>query len=332
MTTILQSCLETQFIETTTLKLKVTTTKSSEFSTSNSSCKINNKAMAQNNNIGGNMSSNHDLSGWSFLQVLSTVSSTPKETILEKEENVHVHPLTKQYSSSSSRLSEKSLELCTESLGSETGSDIMDINILSLSSSNSPISENFRLKQEVRKLPQEVEYSSSKYKVNNSRKFPPPLTTISGSNSLQFRSHREYGRLVIQAVEAPIKRTYFQVERSNGRLRLSILNDHASMFESQLARKKENQVDYSEDDYELDMDGENDYQDGDYCQLEEDIDEEIEDMVTNMRRDMDDNIFDVDVEEGIENHQRLINRRCNERGHGNKGLCNWSEPLWVATS
>ncbi|KAL3505885.1 hypothetical protein ACH5RR_031267 [Cinchona calisaya] len=326
MTTIVQSCLDTQHIETTTVKLKVATPKSIE---------LNNKAIQ----VGENKSSNLDLGAWSFLQVLSNVSSTPNKETTEKE-NVYVHPLTKQYSSSRI-LSEKSLELCTENLGSETGSDdIVDINILSLSPSNSPRSEKSWLK------PQEVESSSPspKYKVNNSLKFPPPLTTISGSNSLQFRPHREDGRLVIQAVETPSKRTYFQAERSHGRLRLSFLKDRhhdATKFDSQETSKQENEVVdsdniNSEDDNEgVDFDHYFE-EDEDYYQLEDpdDDDDDEENIIGTYVNcgDTDDNIFDVEVEMGRETFQRLMNTRCNEGGHGNKGLCNWPEPLCVATS
>lgn len=318
MTTILQSCLETQFFETTTVKLKVAPSKALELSRSspcNNPTEVNNKATPQS--IGGNMLSDHDSRAWSFQQVLNNVSSAPKETM--EKENVYVHPLTKQYSSS--RLSEKSLELCTENLGSETGSDIMDINILSLSSSNSPASsENSWIKQE-EKLPQEVE-TSPKNKVNNSRNFPPPLTTISGSNSLQFRPHREDGRLVIQAVEAPLKHNYFQADRSHGRLRLSFLIDDATKFDSELTRAEEDEVVDSEDD----LDGDNyTFED----QLEEDDDDD-EGERAYPSRDMDGNVFEAET--GREKFQRPMNIRCNEGGHGKNGLCNWPEPVWVATS
>uniref|UniRef100_A0A0V0H5X2 Putative ovule protein n=1 Tax=Solanum chacoense TaxID=4108 RepID=A0A0V0H5X2_SOLCH len=62
-----------------------------------------------------------------------------------------------------------------------------------------------------------------------SRKLPPLLTTLRGSNSLQCRPYREGGRLVIKAVETPQIRTYFHAERSNGRLRLCFLSDEKSV-------------------------------------------------------------------------------------------------------
>lgn len=283
-------------------------------------------------------SSNNDLVGWSFLKFLSNVSSSPP---LEKE-NVYVHPSTKKYSST--RLSEKSLELCTESLGSETGSDIIDIDFLSLPPSNSPKSP-----------PREIESASSssfssKYtKVNNnySRKFPPPLTTISGSNSIQFRPHREDGRLVIQAVEAPLKNTYFQAERSDGRLRLSFYRDNATKFDSQVMNSKDQENERAvevarideenevlDDKYEVGVDLDSDFReeecDGDD---DDDDDESVEYMFSS--GDLDENIYDVGVEMGMEKFQRVMNSRCNEGGqchNAHKGLCNWPEPLWVATS
>ncbi|KAL7220492.1 hypothetical protein ACSBR2_013385 [Camellia fascicularis] len=125
-------------------------------------------------------------------------------------------------SSSSSILSTKSLELCTENLGSETGTDTIEISKFCL---YYPASND---KQEAKTG---EESKSSKHmefkKVGNlhSRDFPPPLTTMNGGNSLQVRPHREGGRLVIEAVEDPKQQRYFQVERGHGRLRLSFWKD-----------------------------------------------------------------------------------------------------------
>ncbi|KAJ6356409.1 hypothetical protein OIU78_004502 [Salix suchowensis] len=70
-----------------------------------------------------------DLGGLSFLQVLSAGPGGPQESM--GKGNIYVHPLINR---SSSMLSGRSLELCTESLGSESGSDMIGSSIFTLSS------------------------------------------------------------------------------------------------------------------------------------------------------------------------------------------------------
>lgn len=355
MTTIIQSCVETQFIETTVM-LKVASQKSLEFSPP--SLEMKNKAKQASS------ASPAEFGGWSFLQALSNVSSNPREKM--DKQNAYVHPLAKQYSSS--RLSEKSLELCTENLGCETGSDIMDCNILPLSlspsNSSSKMEKTSPIMQEQEQIPPprlEYSYSDSNPNSNSysspknstttkainhsSRKFPPPLTTLTnGTSSLQFRPHREEGRLVITAVEAPSKHPYFKADRSHGRLRLSFMDDtnYATKFDSQVSDViQENDLDESEDDYEENVEEDNDFSDDDEELHHHQLDDEDDDdddpdgengASTSDKEDMSGNIFEIEVEMGMEKFQRLINSRCNEGGHGHKGLCcNW-EPLWVATS
>ncbi|KAF1861314.1 hypothetical protein Lal_00014040 [Lupinus albus] len=104
---------------------------------------------------------------------------------------------------SSVRLSQKSLELCTENLGNETGSDeMMEKEVDLFSYSPSITWEYVEKKKEKRK------------------NFPPPLTTIrvGGSDCLKMKPHREGGRLVIKLQPTG---SCFQAERSHGRLRLS---------------------------------------------------------------------------------------------------------------
>ncbi|XP_073046250.1 protein FANTASTIC FOUR 3-like [Primulina eburnea] len=134
--------------------------------------------------------------------------------------------------SSIARLSAKSLEMCTENLGSETGTDtIPDVGSIFSSSSSSFDQENSlsskgsdqeKLKNNVKLQPPRYEEASS------CRKFPPPLTTMSGTGSIQVRRHCEGGRLIIEAVERPLRNSYLQVERGGGRLRLCYLTDSES--------------------------------------------------------------------------------------------------------
>ncbi|KAH0782135.1 hypothetical protein KY290_001733 [Solanum tuberosum] len=268
--------------------------------------------------------------GWSSLQNLSNMS---------KESGIYVHPLSKKCSYSS-RLSEKSLQLCTESLGSETGTDIIDTNILSFSSSYS------RIEKSISPLPTTTtindDYmmtsSSRNCKVNKRRsnsssinkKFPPPLTTIRGLNSVQFKPHREDGRLIIKAIETPLTHNYLQAERSNGRLRLCFYKNEISSSnfdENEELDEIEDDViendivfeEEEEEEEEIEEKGENNTEEK----------EEESDMY-NMKWDIDGNRFDAEGEMGKEKCQRLS--RCKESGKGNKVFCDWRKALWVATS
>ncbi|KAL2323549.1 hypothetical protein Fmac_027928 [Flemingia macrophylla] len=141
---------------------------------------------------------------WSFLQSLSNISHCKEH----KTDNVYVHPSVKR---SSSMLSAKSLELCTESLGCETGSNAGDnTDEVSLFSLESNLRSN--------KTPLVKKNSGSK-RLNCATNFPPPLTSIGG---IKVKSHREDGRLVLEAVTSSSPQPYFEAERGNGRLRLRL--------------------------------------------------------------------------------------------------------------
>ncbi|XP_023528522.1 protein FANTASTIC FOUR 3-like [Cucurbita pepo subsp. pepo] len=127
----------------------------------------------------------------------------------------YVHPLVKR---SRSTLSEKSLALCTENLGNETGADFVEDAIFSdLKVERSPTRKRVK----------------SNDNQGNKKLFPPPLTTIAGVDSIRVRSYRENGRLIMEAVESPARLSYFHAERSHGRLRLSILKRSTPKFESE---------------------------------------------------------------------------------------------------
>nr|XP_009763490.1 PREDICTED: protein FANTASTIC FOUR 3-like [Nicotiana sylvestris] len=220
-----QSCSESHIIETTTLKLKVPSLTAIESNMENLNEKYEDIKKCSSNK-------NADLAGWSSLQNLPTINSLNRKLDSKEKENSYVHPLSKQHSSS--RLSEKSLALCTENLGCETGTDhITESSIFSFSSdvSNTVQSQSSTTKTNIR-----VEYtpsSTTNYKVISNtkiscRKLPPPLTTLRGSHSLQVSTHRDGGRLIIKAVEAPKVCTYLHAERSNGRLRLCFLKEYRS--------------------------------------------------------------------------------------------------------
>ncbi|KAL7126598.1 hypothetical protein ABFS83_14G199000 [Erythranthe nasuta] len=138
---------------------------------------------------------------WDFLQAPEKPTTT--------NDTVYVHPLTKSYSWMSTR----SLEMCTETLGSETGTHIMDeITYLAMEKRSSCGSE-----QPTTKTCKKIKHVTS---------FPPPLTSIvGGRGGVEMRARREEGRLVIEAVASSSSRSCFKAERENGRLRLSLVKD-----------------------------------------------------------------------------------------------------------
>lgn len=137
----------------------------------------------------------------------------------------YVHPLVKR---SKSSLSQRSLQICTESLGSETGSEGF--------SSDSPSSDEEDNNKEdrtgtmvVQSFEEEVPIVANKYSVSSyycdkksspSRSFPPPIPSL--SPSLRMQSHRQNGRLVLEAVSVPTK-TNFHAQRQDGRLVLTFV-------------------------------------------------------------------------------------------------------------
>ena len=196
----LQACIEPPLIETTIL-----THKSSSMPTH-----VHQKPTLEvmNSNNGESVSK---IKGCTFLDVLEKPSSNHV-----KNEEVYVHPMVKR---SASALSSMSLEMCTESLGAETGSDV------------SESSDEFTLEERDRyRSLMSSKACAFDRKMVRQRKgsggFPPPLTSISGSDgTVKVKPHREGGRLVIKAVSISDCGTKFEAERANGRLKLSLSKD-----------------------------------------------------------------------------------------------------------
>ncbi|KAK4780138.1 hypothetical protein SAY87_016244 [Trapa incisa] len=141
----------------------------------------------------------------------------------------YIHPQVKK---SAASLSVKSLEICTESLGSETGSDVFS----SYSSSETSDGEEDG-KEELPDHPEKMVPSSDMFstvsrkrqqlqQLTRSRSFPPPLPSLSHQNgaSLHVHSLRNNGRLVLEAVSVKEQRN-FQAQREGGRLVLTLI-DH----------------------------------------------------------------------------------------------------------
>ncbi|KAG6499544.1 hypothetical protein ZIOFF_039334 [Zingiber officinale] len=160
------------------------------------------------------------------------------------------HPVR---SYSSCLMSQRSLETCTECLGSETGSDgFSSPSSSSLYSvgdgleychsfedeeeeegaSDACTVESGRLgvvgEQEVMAS---VKYHCSVRRQSPARSFPPPLTSISRRDApcVQLRSHRDDGRLVVEAIAVPC-RNYLHTRRVDGRLVISLVEAAAGVM------------------------------------------------------------------------------------------------------
>ena len=291
----LQSCLEPVYlVEPRVLRLKLAPSKSN-ISRSSTICKpfVTNSDRDLENN------KNADTGGWSFLQ---SIANNTSQTTTEENDKVYVPP---NFKSSSSMLSEKSLEMCTEGLGSETGSEGSEsrdgMAFLSL--------EN--VDHETRAAPKLRETRTTSRSVS----FPPPLSSISGSNNVRVRPHREGGRLVLEAVTVSSCHVHLHAERTDGRLRLHLMKDSSpNNFDNEV---QETEAEYGEEVVVQDDGGDDQSGDdeaaggGDICG------EELEGINGSVGGEM-----------GMGKLARP--GRCKQSGSSNEGLLNW-EPFWVAT-
>jgi hypothetical protein len=238
------------------------------------------------------------MGGWSFLQsIANNTSQTTKEN-----DKVYVPPNFKR---SSSMLNEKSLEMCTESLGSETGSEMSE------SSDDMAVLPLENVNYETRETPK----SREARRTSRSVSFPPPLSSISGSNNVRVRPHREGGRLVLEAVTVSSCHVHLHAERTDGRLRLHLMKDSSpNNFDNEV---QEAEAEYGEEVVVQDDGGDDQSGDdeagggGDICG------EELEGINGSVGGEM-----------GMGKLARP--GRCKQSGSSNEGLLNW-EPFWVAT-
>ncbi|XP_047317711.1 protein FAF-like, chloroplastic [Impatiens glandulifera] len=150
----------------------------------------------------------------------------------------YVHPLVKR----SSSLSDKSLQICTESLGSETGSEDFSSYPSSETTSSDTEDQNKEEQQQQLKQTSQTEKQSVvvvdsasgreewqptkcmySTRSTSTRSFPPPLSSLaqSAGPTLHMQSRRLHGRLVLEAVSVPSK-NFFQAQRQDGRLVLKL--------------------------------------------------------------------------------------------------------------
>ncbi|EER92517.1 hypothetical protein BDA96_01G457700 [Sorghum bicolor] len=126
----------------------------------------------------------------------------------------YVHPLVRR---SSSLLTQKSLEICTESLGSETGSDGFSDTDGSATDRSCPGSDDERGGEEVAP------------RATPPRAFPPPLPSLARrkvESTMEMRQERQDGRLLVRVVPVASS-TLFRAQRRGGRLLLSFADTAA---------------------------------------------------------------------------------------------------------
>ncbi|XP_047321632.1 protein FAF-like, chloroplastic [Impatiens glandulifera] len=219
---------------------------------------------------------------------LDTWSSILSQNAKEDSNNLppYVHPLAK---TSTGSLSEKSLQICTESLGSETGSE----GFSSYTPPEKSESEEDKEEEEVQQKEAPVEKYSDpcdreewqaikcmySTKSTTPRSFPPPLPSLAQSvgPTLHMQSRRLEGRLLLEAVSVP-SQNCFHAQRQDGRLVLQ-LHDNQNLSEM---KDEEDEMDEEEMDPVDDIDVDNDiYIDEDFeSELEDEMDGEVEEMVT----------------------------------------------------
>ncbi|KAL8047878.1 hypothetical protein ABFX02_07G028700 [Erythranthe guttata] len=257
---------------------------------------------------------NLDFCNWGFLQ------TAPNEY---KDSCCYTHPLSKK--------SSFSLELCTENLGSETGTDIITDGssiFLSPSSTTEIIHPIFSDKSGgvsdddcCRRTATAVVVKKASFR--ETRNFPPPLSTMS---SMQVRRRRsDGGRLIIEAVEAPFRNSYLQAERIDGRLRLCFLTAGPDHRVAETTTTATSAASGEEEEQEEEK------RDG--CGGETAAAAVVEEEAVVSKNEVAESTKKKEeFEMEMEKYQRRS--RCKESGHGNnKGFCsNWKPALWVATS
>ncbi|CAF1703514.1 hypothetical protein Bca4012_003733 [Brassica carinata] len=218
-----QSHFESQHFEPRALRLRLSSPNNFHSSTPLKSHFLDSSITPQDNISTTKATSKTE--SWSFLESISNSSSDDKDKKTLLPPYVHTP-------SSRRTLSDESLALCTESLGSETGSDVSnDQDLFSVTSelqTTETRTTTTRTSRQARKR-------------NMMASLPPPLTSMRGLNGIQVKSHRENGRLVMTAMK-PLPRNRCLQDRSNGCVRLAILIDSNGHIETETREGEEETV------------------------------------------------------------------------------------------
>lgn len=173
----------------------------------------------------------------------------------------YVHPLARR---NSSLLSEKSLKVCTESLGSETGSEgfssytPLEIHEDSNSDSKSGDDQPLIYNEESQVGVGMVRYHSfirSRKSLSQAKRFPPPIPSLShggSGRSLHLRRHCHDERLVLEAVSI-LSMNVFHARRQNGRLLLTL--DAPQPIDEKKQEEAVKEEEDEDDDHATDVDG-----------------------------------------------------------------------------
>ncbi|CAN6809525.1 unnamed protein product [Brassica oleracea] len=223
-----QSHFESQHFEPRALRLRLSSPNNSHSSTPLKSHFLDSSITPQDNISTTKATSKTE--SWSFLESISNSSSDDKDKKTLLPPYVHTP-------SSRRTLSDESLALCTESLGSETGSDVSnDQDLFSVTSelqTTETRTTTTRTSRQARKR-------------NMMASLPPPLTSMRGLDGIQVKSHRENGRLVMTAMK-PLPRNRCLQDRSYGCVRLAILIDSNGHIETETREGEEETVEIMRD-------------------------------------------------------------------------------------
>lgn len=253
------------------------------------------------------VSQNADVGGWSFLQYLSETKAIVQNREDDSKKTAYVHPIEKR------SVAKLSLEMCTESLGTENGSDSGDeISLLALEATNIPM------------IPLTTKPQKETNFMTRENSFPPPLSSLNGFNcGRTVRSYKEDGRLIVQAIRVCSPPRYFVSERREGRLRLC-LSENSSLGEDGEEEFEENESEFEardeDEDEEKGEEGDDTEEEEEEDGAEEEEEEEEEGIVGNNEN------FEGEI--GNQKFSRRPKRRCNENG------CelNWKQQqFWVTT-
>lgn len=224
-----QSHFESQHFEPRALRLRLSSPNNPHSSTPLNSHFLDSSISPQDNISTSNAASlpspapKPSSNSESWLETISNSSSDEKD---KKTLLPYVHS-----PSSRRTLSDESLALCTESLGSETGSDVItDQDLFSVSSELKTM--------ETRTSATTSRTSRQDRKRDALASLPPPLTSMRGFDCIQVKSHRENGRLVMTAMK-PLPRDRCLQDRSNGCVRLAILIDSNDQIETEIKEEGE---------------------------------------------------------------------------------------------